>query len=71
MKPLVLDSASIFLQVKNKRKSFRTFENHQIGPTTFKVMVYEHTILSLNLRLPIPKHIITKNKGINKFRNAL
>jgi len=33
MKPLVLDSASIFLRVKNKGKHFQTSEMHQKGPT--------------------------------------
>jgi len=39
MKPLVLDFASVFLQVKNKGKYFWESENHQKGPTSLKVTI--------------------------------
>jgi len=41
MKPLVLDSALIFLQVKNKGKYFWAFENRKKGPTALKVSLFE------------------------------
>jgi len=41
MKPLVLDSASIFLQVKNKGKYFQASENHQKGPTALQGSLFE------------------------------
>jgi len=41
MKPLVLDSISIFLQVKNKGKHFWAFETHQKAPRTPKVLLFE------------------------------
>jgi hypothetical protein len=45
MKPLVLDSTSILLQVKNKGKYFWTFETHRKGPTTLKGSLFEPPIL--------------------------
>jgi len=41
MQPLVLDSTSIFLEVKIKRKCFRASKNRQKGPTTLKVSFFE------------------------------
>jgi len=36
MKPLGLDSTSVFLQVKNKGEYFWASENHHRSPTAFK-----------------------------------
>jgi len=52
MKPPVLDSTSIFLQVKNKRKCFGASENHQKGPTALKVLLFEPpTLFSKQVRV--------------------
>jgi hypothetical protein len=45
MKLLVIDSASIFLQLKHKRKYFCTLKIHQKGQLAFKGLLYKHTNL--------------------------
>jgi len=45
MKPLVLDSVSILLPMKNKEKYFGASETHHKGRPALKVTVYEHTYL--------------------------
>jgi len=47
MKPLVLDAASIFLQVKNKGKYFKAYENHQKGQQPLKCCFSRHLPYSL------------------------
>jgi len=47
MKPLVLDSTSIFLQVKNIEKYFGAFENHQKGRSALRCSLFEPSTLPI------------------------
>jgi len=60
MKPLALDSASIFLQAKSMGKYFRAFENHQKGQPALTVSLYKHIALVYTLDMGLDQLLPSK-----------
>jgi len=70
MKPLVLDFALVFLQVKNKKKYFHASKIHQKGRETLEGLLHEYTtLIAFEARFEVKKcKIFWKHtNNVNRF----